>query len=146
MELKCVTTPTLPTNDAAEETCSEGKERMGSGAGPEGLAGGPVGGLAGGLAGGLEGGFEGGENGGSDGGFGDGGSAGVEGEFAVAGEVNATRALQPSRPLANVPAPRQRKRNQPRGTSEVSAPAEAIAKGRPELKIFLRKEGFEGSA
>ena len=104
---------------------------MGSGAGPDGLAGGPVGGLAGGLEGGLEGGFEGGEDGGSDGGFGDGGSAGVEGEFPVAGEFNTTLALQPSRLLDNVPAARHRKKNQPRRTSEVPAPGAAIAKGWP---------------
>jgi hypothetical protein len=131
---------------------------MGSGAGPGGLAGGPVGGpagglegglaggFAGGLTGGLEGGSDGGADGGSDGGLGDGGSAGVEGEFPVAGEFNTTRASQPSRPLDNVPAARMRTRNQPRWTNGIPALGAALGKRGPELKFFFEEEGFQGSA
>ena len=127
---------------------------MGSGAGPGGLEGGLAGGLAGGFEGGFDGGFEGGFEGGSDGGFGDGGSVGVEGEFPVADEADTFRALQPSKPLNNVPAARQRKRNQRRlcatlrreRTHEVPGPGAAIANGWLALKFFLSEEGFEVSA
>ena len=127
---------------------------MGSGVGLGGLAGGLAGGLDGGLEGGSDGGLGGGLAGGSDGGFGDGGSVGVEGEFPVADEADTFRALQPDKPLNNVPAARQRKRNQRRlcatprrvRTNGVPSPGAAIANRWPALKFFLSEEGFGVSA
>ena len=135
VSLKCVTTPTLSTNEAAAEACSVGNVMMGSGGGLGGLAGGFDGGLDGGLAGGFDG----------------GGSVGVEGGLPVADEVDTVRALQPSKPLNNVPAAREMKRSQ-RGlwaklrcerANGVLTAGTAIAKGRKGLKFFLKEEGFK---
>jgi hypothetical protein len=106
-----------------------------------------LGGFEGGLAGGLDGGLE----GGLDGGFDDGGLMGVEGEFPVPDEVNAVRALQPSKPLNSVPAAIEMKKSPRRLCAKLRrervhgdpAAGNAIAKGRTELKFFLQEEGFE---
>jgi hypothetical protein len=68
--LKCVTTPTLDTNEAAADACSEGSEITGSGLNP-------LGGFEGGFGDGFDGGLAGGSAGGVGDGLEDGGSDAV---------------------------------------------------------------------